>query len=127
MISAFRAKGLAREYTGSVQEDRLQTQSFEAMGRLSRMALANGVLVMGEPSTGAFKGLTDGITFTTGQTKNVFHGLGREATGFLVVDARTSAHELYRVTTGIDATLAKTYIRLTHSGASTTVVKLLVF
>ncbi len=120
-------KGVTRVHTGDFALDQIQRTRDTALLRASQQLLAAALPVFGEPDTTAFGGISDGITFTTGQTKNVFHGLGREPAGFIVIDARTSAPVLIRTTTGLDSDLKKTHIRLTHGGASTTIVKLLVF
>lgn len=119
-------RGQARQFTGNHIQDALQTQQFEAFRRLSRHVLATAVPVFGEKDTSKAGGLTDGVSFTAGQTKDVFHGLGRTPIGFIVIDVQTNAQALKRVTID-DAQLSKTHIRLTHTGASTTAVKLLVF
>jgi hypothetical protein len=134
------SRGLSREYTPpsdspesgtfrqrDIQTQRLHTQYAEALNRIADALFMNGVAVTGLPDTASFNGKTDGITFTTGQTRDIQHNLGREAAGFMVIDCRTSAHEIIRETTGLDAQLKKSHIRLTHGGASTTLVKLWVW
>lgn len=95
----------------------------EVTGAVRRSGLGGAVLVTGLPNdTG---GISNGITFTAGQTLDIPHNLGRRAQGFIVVDATGSAPQLYRVPAQpVDR--EDTFMRLTHAGASSTTVKLLV-
>lgn len=63
--------------------------------------------------------------FTAGQTRDLSHGLGRPAVGFLVVNGRTSAPEVFRVVVGGAA--EERLLRLTHSGASATLCDVVVW
>jgi hypothetical protein len=66
-----------------------------------------------------------GLTFTAGQTVDVAHGLTRKAVGYLVVNARAGIPLVYRTlqTEELEARL----IRLTHTGAWTTLLDLVVW
>lgn len=65
------------------------------------------------------------VTFTAAQTRDLAHGLGRAAVGYLAVNARTSAPLLYR--SSLSSEVERSFFRLTHSGASTTLFDLVVW
>lgn len=94
---------------GSLTQDLARNRVVEKVNRL--------------PLGGADARTLTSETFTAGQTRDIAHGLGRAAVGFLAVNARTSAPLLYRGT----APSETTSIRLTHSGAGTTLVDLVVW
>ena len=94
---------------GSFDADRRRNEVAEKVNRL--------------PFGGADARTVSTVTFTAGQTQDVAHGLGRAAVGFVAVNARTSAPLLYR-STSPDETR---FIRLTHSGGSTTLVDLVLW
>jgi hypothetical protein len=90
--------------------------------------LRDAILLSGVPDpTRGIGALTDGITFTSGQSITLQHHLGRKAIGFLVTDAQLSAASLVNITSTLSTDVQKTSIRLQHTGGSTTRVKLLVF
>lgn len=65
------------------------------------------------------------LTFTAGQVRDIAHGLDKKVRGFFLVNPRTSAPLVYR-TVQSDA-LEGRYLRLTHSGASSTTFDLVVW
>ncbi len=92
------------------------------LGEDRRNRLVDAVNRMAIPSDARL--VTD-VTFTAGSSANVAHGLGRAPKGFVASNARTSAPSLYR--TLQSAELELVYLRLTHSGAGTTLVDLVVW
>lgn len=96
-----------------------QPASFDADRRRNEVAEKVNRLPFG----GADARTVANVTFTAGQTQDVAHGLGRAAVGFIGVNARTSAPLLYRSTSPDEVS----FVRLTHSGASTTLVDLVVW
>lgn len=122
-----------REPTDDSRDERIQQRHDRVSRALSSLprqqgvipaaALLQGVIIVGTPQTDG--SITDGVTFTSSGSQELPHGLGRRAQGFLVVDAQTSAPDLRRVT--VTTGLEETHIKLTHAGASNTVVRLLVW
>lgn len=112
----------------ATQAQRLQTQVNEAFGRVADTICMNGQAVFGLPDVSQPGGITDGISFTNGQSRDVPHNLGREATGFVVIDCRGYPHSLVRATQ-TDPLLKKTHIKLSNdaSAVGTCTVKLWVF
>lgn len=65
------------------------------------------------------------VVFAAGQVRDLAHGLSSRARGYLVMNARGSAPLVYR-TVQSDA-LEGRFLRLTHSGASSTTFDLVVW
>lgn len=96
-----------------------QPDSFDADRRRNEVAERVNRLPFG----GADARTVTAVTFTAGQTQDVAHGLGRAAVGFVAANAQTSAPLLYRGTSPDETR----FVRLTHSGASTTLVDLVLW
>lgn len=112
-----------REQTGEPLFDRIQQRQDDAAGAARSIPWLQGTLLEGlRQEDGS---ITNGIEFTTGQTRELPHGLGRASRGFLAVGASGSEPLLYQSesTQGLEAS----HIKLTHAGASTTRVRVWVW
>lgn len=120
------AKGAAIEYGKDRANLAVQRQMNEVAKRTAAIPLAAGNFIAGEYDATQPGKLTDGISFTAGQTKDIPHYLGREPMGFVVVDAQGNAAYLVRLPQ-TDAQLKKTHIRLQENAGLAFRVKLVVF
>ena len=69
--------------------------------------------------------IVEGVTLASGASANVAHQLGRGAAGYIASNARTSAPLLYRTVQSDE--LEAAYLRVTHTGASSTTFDLVVW
>ena len=99
---------------------RLGQSDFE--GERLRAELARALAGQVVPSDAR---LLSDVSFTAGQVRDVEHALPFAVRGFFAVNPRTSAPLIYR--TVMDADAERIAIRLTHSGASTTLVDLVIW
>lgn len=111
------------ENSEDLASHRADGRSSEIGSAMDSSGLIGGVYVSGVADDEGR--VSNGITFTAGQTRDIPHGMGRPARGFVVVDATGSQPLLYRTILS-PADGDDRFVRLTHAGASSTTVKLLV-
>lgn len=100
----------------------LRTGQADFEGERLRAELARAVAGQVIPSDARI--LAD-LTFTAGQVRDVEHALPFAVRGFFVVNPRTSAPLVYRTIMAADA--EQVALRLTHSGAATTLFDLVIW
>lgn len=111
-------------YTGQRTLNDVQANANKVSAKVNANPLANAVVISGLIENGV---VTDGVSFTPGQTRELAHGLGYRASGFVILDQRSAFAQLGRI--AVTAGLEETHIALNHYSLApaTTYVKLAVW
>lgn len=112
-------------YTGDINLNDIQQARNDVAAKVNANPLANAVVITGLVQTDG--STSDGVEFAVGQTRELAHGLGYRASGFVILDQRSAFAQLGRV--AVTAGLEDTHIALNHYSLApaTTYVKLAIW